>query len=53
MDIILLVLHVVLSLGIITLVLLQKGAGATAGALLVAAAVAQAVYLVQPVHLTF
>lgn len=32
MDIILLVLHVVLSLGIITLVLLQKGAGATAGA---------------------
>jgi len=31
-DIILLVLHVVLSLGIITLVLLQKGAGATAGA---------------------
>ena len=32
MDIILLVLHVVLSLGIITLVLLQKGAGASAGA---------------------
>lgn len=32
MDIILLVLHVFLSLGIITLVLLQKGAGATAGA---------------------
>ena len=32
MDILLLVLHVVLSLGIITLVLLQKGAGATAGA---------------------
>jgi len=31
-DIILLVLHVVLSLGIITLVLLQKGAGASAGA---------------------
>ncbi len=31
MDIILLVLHVVLSLGIITLVLLQKGAGASAG----------------------
>jgi len=31
-DIILLVLHVFLSLGIITLVLLQKGAGATAGA---------------------
>ena len=32
MDIILLVLHVALSLGIITLVLLQKGAGASAGA---------------------
>ncbi len=32
MDVILLVLHVFLSLGIITLVLLQKGAGATAGA---------------------
>ena len=32
MDIVLLVLHVVLSLGIITLVLLQKGAGASAGA---------------------
>ena len=32
MDIILLVLHVILSLGIITLVLLQKGAGASAGA---------------------
>ncbi len=32
MDIILLVLHVVLSLGIITLVLLQKGSGASAGA---------------------
>jgi len=31
-DIILLVLHVTLSLGIITLVLLQKGAGASAGA---------------------
>jgi len=31
-DIILLVLHVFLSLGIITLVLLQKGAGASAGA---------------------
>jgi preprotein translocase subunit SecG len=31
-DILLLVLHVILSLGIITLVLLQKGAGATAGA---------------------
>jgi preprotein translocase subunit SecG len=31
-DIILLVLHVILSLGIITLVLLQKGAGASAGA---------------------
>jgi len=31
-NIILLVLHVVLSLGIITLVLLQKGAGASAGA---------------------
>jgi len=31
-DILLLVLHVVLSLGIITLVLLQKGAGASAGA---------------------
>lgn len=34
MDIILLVLHVVLALGIITLVLLQKGAGANAGAVL-------------------
>jgi preprotein translocase subunit SecG len=33
-DIILLVLHVVLALGIITLVLLQKGAGANAGAVL-------------------
>ena len=32
MDILLLVLHVILSLGIITLVLLQKGAGASAGA---------------------
>ncbi len=32
MNIILLVLHVVLSLGIITLVLLQKGAGASTGA---------------------
>lgn len=32
MDIILLVLHVILSIGIITLVLLQKGAGASAGA---------------------
>lgn len=32
MDVILLVIHVILSLGIITLVLLQKGAGATAGA---------------------
>lgn len=32
MDIILLVVHVILSLGIITLVLLQKGAGASAGA---------------------
>ena len=32
MNIILIVLHVVLSLGIITLVLLQKGAGASAGA---------------------
>ncbi len=32
MDVILLVLHVFLSLGIITLVLLQKGAGASAGA---------------------
>jgi preprotein translocase subunit SecG len=31
-DILLLVLHVFLSLGIITLVLLQKGAGASAGA---------------------
>jgi len=31
-DILLLVLHVILSLGIITLVLLQKGAGASAGA---------------------
>jgi preprotein translocase subunit SecG len=31
-NIILLVLHVILSLGIITLVLLQKGAGASAGA---------------------
>lgn len=34
MDIILLVVHVVLALGIITLVLLQKGAGASAGAVL-------------------
>ncbi len=34
MDIILLVLHVALALGIITLVLLQKGAGANAGAVL-------------------
>ena len=34
MDIILLVVHVVLALGIITLVLLQKGAGANAGAVL-------------------
>jgi preprotein translocase subunit SecG len=33
-DIILLVLHVVLALGIISLVLLQKGAGANAGAVL-------------------
>jgi preprotein translocase subunit SecG len=33
-DIILLVVHVVLALGIITLVLLQKGAGASAGAVL-------------------
>ena len=32
MSIILIVLHVILSLGIITLVLLQKGAGASAGA---------------------
>lgn len=32
MNIALLVLHVILSLGIITLVLLQKGAGASAGA---------------------
>ncbi len=32
MDIILLVVHVFLSLGIITLVLLQKGSGASAGA---------------------
>lgn len=32
MDIILLVLHVFLSLGIISLVLLQKGSGASAGA---------------------
>ncbi len=32
MNIILIVLHVFLSLGIITLVLLQKGAGASAGA---------------------
>lgn len=32
MDIVLLVVHVFLSLGIITLVLLQKGAGASAGA---------------------
>ncbi len=32
MDIILLVLHVLLALGIITLVLLQKGKGATEGA---------------------
>ena len=34
MDIILLVLHVMLALGIISLVLLQKGAGANAGAVL-------------------
>ena len=34
MDIILLVVHVVLALGIISLVLLQKGAGANAGAVL-------------------
>ena len=34
MDIVLLVLHVVLALGIITLVLLQRGAGASAGAVL-------------------
>lgn len=34
MDIILLVLHVVLALGIISLVLLQRGAGANAGAVL-------------------
>ncbi len=34
MDIILLVLHVLLALGIISLVLLQKGAGANAGAVL-------------------
>ena len=34
MDIILLVVHVVLALGIITLVLLQRGAGANAGAVL-------------------
>lgn len=34
MDIILLVVHVVLALGIISLVLLQKGAGASAGAVL-------------------
>ena len=34
MDILLLVLHVVLALGIISLVLLQKGAGANAGAVL-------------------
>ena len=34
MDSILLVLHVVLALGIISLVLLQKGAGANAGAVL-------------------
>jgi len=33
-DIILLVVHVVLALGIISLVLLQKGAGASAGAVL-------------------
>jgi len=33
-DIILLVLHVALALGIISLVLLQKGAGANAGAVL-------------------
>jgi preprotein translocase subunit SecG len=33
-DIILLVVHVVLALGIISLVLLQKGAGANAGAVL-------------------
>ncbi len=34
MDIILLVVHVVLALGVISLVLLQKGAGANAGAVL-------------------
>ena len=34
MDIVLLVVHVVLALGIISLVLLQKGAGANAGAVL-------------------
>lgn len=34
MDIILLVVHVVLALGLISLVLLQKGAGANAGAVL-------------------
>ena len=34
MDIILLVVHVVLALGIISLVLLQRGAGANAGAVL-------------------
>ncbi len=34
MDIILLVVHVALALGIISLVLLQKGAGANAGAVL-------------------
>ena len=34
MDIILLVVHVVLALGIISLVLLQKGAGPSAGAVL-------------------
>jgi len=34
LDIILLVVHVVLALGIISLVLLQKGAGANAGAVL-------------------
>jgi preprotein translocase subunit SecG len=33
-DIILLVVHVVLALGIITLVLLQKGSGASAGAVM-------------------
>ncbi len=34
MDIILLVVHVMLALGVITLVLLQRGAGASAGAVL-------------------